>query len=266
MVGPRIGPRGQPALAFVAYRHPVLRLMRLRYRCGSCHQDYDLPGVDLSFFYGWFLGVSPSLDAVVFDTVSYPGFEQVRALIDSVAGELPHEDPGLWTAKVLTEVCDPDRHGNRYVFAGTPGCPACTSTKVETFTGTEQPWLHRAREATYAEWDGLSHQAKLARLRVTLGLHRHDAENRFDLDDTEQRYGQAIADCAWALLAGEPLERCGSTTLARIEAVRAETLQKIDDYAGHPLLPANTRWKLVTKLDRLHRRTLDNLDALVQPH
>jgi hypothetical protein len=31
-------------------------------------------------------------------------------------------------------------------------------------------------------------------------------------------------------------------------------------------LPANTRWRLVTKTDHVHRRALDELHALVQPH
>lgn len=247
------------------YRRLVVRLTLWRYRCGDCHQDYDLPGADLPFFYGWWLGVSPSLDAVIFDTVAYPGFEQVRALIESVADEQPRDDPGLWMAKVLTEVCDPDRDGNRYVFSGTPGCPNCTSTKVETFTATGHPWPDGAREATHAEWDGLSQQEKLARVRVALGLHRPDADDRFDIDDAEQRLGRVIADCAWALITGEPVEECRSTALARLDTVRAETLKRINDYAGQPLRPANTRWRLVTTLDRLHRRALDNLEALTSP-
>ena len=43
----------------------MLRLTQWRCWCGNCHREYDLPGVDLSFFYGWFLGVSPNLDAVI---------------------------------------------------------------------------------------------------------------------------------------------------------------------------------------------------------
>jgi hypothetical protein len=48
--------------------------------------------------------------------------------------------------------------------------------------------------------------------------------------------------------------------------VRRDVLIQIDEYRSSPFLPANTRWRLVTKTDHMHRRALDDLDAFVQPH
>ena len=148
------------------YRRVVLRLMRWKYRCGEGHRDDDLPGADLSFFYGWFLGVSPCADAVAFDTVSFGGFDELKELIGSLGQALPQEDPSRWTARALTEVCDPDTHGDRYVFSGTLGCATCTSMQVESFTDTQEPWEHNARAATHVQWDSMSRPARLDRLRV----------------------------------------------------------------------------------------------------
>jgi hypothetical protein len=82
--------------------------MRWKYPCGDCQRDYDLPGADLSIFYGRFLGVSPCADAVAFDTVSFLGFDELQELIDSLDQELPQDDRSRWTSRALTEVCDPD--------------------------------------------------------------------------------------------------------------------------------------------------------------
>ena len=121
------------------YCRLVLRLTRWKYRCGDCHHDYDLPGADLSFFYGWFLGVSPNLEAVVFDAVTYQGFDEIKAIIGSLADEMWDEHPGLRTSKVLSEVSDRDNRGERYIFTATPGCPVCASVKVATFSDTREP-------------------------------------------------------------------------------------------------------------------------------
>jgi hypothetical protein len=158
----------------VPYRRVVIRLMRWNYRCGECHRDYDLPGADLSFFYGWFLGVSPCADAVAFDTVSFLAFDELQELIGSLGQELPQKDPSRWTARALTEVCDPDTRGDRYVFSGTPRCPTCTSMQVKSFTATQQPWEHKESAATHVQWDSMSRSARLDRLRVSLGLLRRE--------------------------------------------------------------------------------------------
>jgi hypothetical protein len=244
----------------------VLRLTRWRYRCRECHHDYDLPGADLSFFYGWFLGISPGAEAVVFDAVSFDGFDELAALVDSLADKRLREGPGRGTAVALTEVCDPDSRGNRYVFTGTPGCPTCTSAKVETFTETLDRWALGAGEATHVKWDSMAVSARLTRLRVAFGLYEDETANRVDLGSIESRYRRVITDCAAALLAGTAATQCRSTGLAHIQAVRSESMAQIDEYGTQPLVPANTRWRLVTKLDHMHRQALDQLDALVQPH
>jgi hypothetical protein len=148
----------------------MMRLTRWSYRCGGCHHDYGLPGIDVSFFYGWFLGVSVNLEAVVLDAAGYEGFDEIQAIIDGLADELPNEDPGLRTAKILGQVCDPDQYGDRYTFNATPGCPACASTKVEAFRETEETWPQPARYATTAAWDVMDHHSRVTRVGAALGV------------------------------------------------------------------------------------------------
>jgi hypothetical protein len=56
------------------------------------------------------------LQAVVFDTFGYHGIDEIEAIVNSLVNELPDREPGLWPAKVLGEVSDPDPFGARYIF------------------------------------------------------------------------------------------------------------------------------------------------------
>lgn len=143
---------------------------RWTYRCGGCRYAYDLPGIDLSFLYGSFLGISANLQVVVFDTIGYHGFDKIQAIVNSLVDELPDKEPGLWTAKVLGEVGDPDPLGARYTFEGTPGCPNCGSRWVASVEETWQPWPEPARDVTHVVWDALDHPSKVAGIRAALGL------------------------------------------------------------------------------------------------
>jgi hypothetical protein len=192
-----------------------VRLVRSNYQCGACGHDYELPGADLSFQYGAFLGVSRNLEAVVFEAVTYPGFAELWSIINSLADDLPdhapeqpplvlpsppadthalqaafesflsayvierpsvvtgtalREAPATVTAMALSVVADPDSRGDRYVFTGTPGCPACGSTSVADFSDTEEPWPRSADPASHREWDGLAYEEKVLRVRAALGL------------------------------------------------------------------------------------------------
>jgi hypothetical protein len=147
-----------------------VRLTRWAYQCGGCRYAYDLPGIDLSFFHGSFLGISANLQAVVFDMFGYRGIEEIQAIVNSLVNELPDKELGLWPAKVLGEVSDPDPFGARYIFEETPGCPNCGSMWVATSEDTRQPWPETTRNVTQATWDALDHPSKVIRIRAALGL------------------------------------------------------------------------------------------------
>jgi DNA-directed RNA polymerase subunit RPC12/RpoP len=148
----------------------VLRLKRYTYRCGQCRRHYDLPGADLSFFYGWFLGISRNLETVAFEVIAYPGLDEIEAILDLIAGELGIPRPTDWLGQSLTAVCDPDSQGERFIFARTPGCPNCGSTRVREFFGTEEWWPEPAGPPTHQIWESLDRPAKIRAIRDALGL------------------------------------------------------------------------------------------------
>jgi hypothetical protein len=130
-----------------------------------------LPGADLSFFYGWFMGISPSLEAVAFDAIAYPGIRELEQILDSVATELPRDaDRRDLMSVALGAVCDPDSRGHRYDFRGRPTCPACRSGRLSFVVDTEVPWPEPADAPTHAAWEGMDHQSRVAKIRAALGL------------------------------------------------------------------------------------------------
>jgi hypothetical protein len=133
---------------------------RWRYECGSCRAEYFLPGVDLSFFYGTFLGVSRNAEAVVFDTFEDPIFDQIDRLVEAQLGPATSTgekmERGDIIREIVTLVSDPDSAGSPFVFDGTPGCPACGSTKRARWGETDEPWPAAPGILTHQAWDSWS--------------------------------------------------------------------------------------------------------------
>lgn len=147
-----------------------MRLNRYTYRCGQCERSYVLPKADLSFFYGWFLGVSRNLETVAFEVITYPGLDEIDEILDLIAADLAIRRPDDWLAKSLSAVCDPDSQGDRYIFGETPGCPHCGSTRVAGFRGTDEWWPQPAGTPTHRIWERLDRPAKIREIRTVLGL------------------------------------------------------------------------------------------------
>jgi hypothetical protein len=125
----------------------------------------------MSFLYGWFLGISPDLEAVAFEAIAYPGIGEVEDILDSIAIELPDAaDPANLLQVALAEVCDEDSHGHRYDFHQPPACPACRSPKLSLVVESELPWPNPADTPTHVAWEAIDHQAKVAKIRAALGL------------------------------------------------------------------------------------------------
>jgi hypothetical protein len=129
--------------------------------CARCGREYDLPGADMSFLYGEFLGVSGNAEAVILDTFADSIFDEML----SVALALPptdstRSDLGDLVRRTLREVCDRDSHGDPYVFVGVPGCPTCGSTAVASFRETQEAWPADAATATHQCWDQMDELAK----------------------------------------------------------------------------------------------------------
>jgi hypothetical protein len=84
-----------------------------------------------------------------------------------------------------------------------------------------------------------------------------------NLGEAKHRYQQAIAECEEALVAGTgSVEACRTAALRQIEAVTKSARRAIDEQTARWFQPVNTRRGLVTKLERLHRAALDEVDRL----
>jgi len=109
---------------------------------------------------------------VAFETVSYPGIDEISEILDIVSGELDASYPDDRMAAVLSRVCDPDSHGDRYIFSGTPGCPTCGSTRVRKCIDTGEWWPQPAGTPTHQTWESLDRLAKILQIRDALGLRK----------------------------------------------------------------------------------------------
>jgi hypothetical protein len=134
---------------------------------------------------------------------------------------------------------------------------------VAWFSETYDLWPRTAGEATHTIWDGLSQEAKMRRVRVAMGLHRHDAQPDAELAQAKTTHRRVITDCASALLDGQSVESCRSRATTQLAGARRAAVERIDEYAAGPLAPANSRWVLLTKLDTLHRQALAELAAML---
>jgi hypothetical protein len=129
-----------------------------------------LPGADLSFAYGTFLGVSRAGHAAVLDAMTDPVFDEVRQRVNQdprLRGVAEREKADLLLA-VLPVVCDPDDTGNEFVFAGSPGCPRCGSRSVASFTETNEDAGVAAGHASHRHWESADQSQRQAAITSAL--------------------------------------------------------------------------------------------------
>ena len=144
-------------------RLSTVRVERWSYVCGGCGSSYDLPGADLSFSYGTFLGRSVAGEVATFDSFGESVWAEVEDLIrvDSRTRFLDLGEVGQLTQGALSFVCDPAPSGNPYVIDETPGCPTCGSTKIDSFIQhPDEPLAIDVPAMTHRVWDRLSSQDK----------------------------------------------------------------------------------------------------------
>lgn len=143
---------------------------RWHYQCGDCGHAYDLPGMDLSFSYGTFLGVSRNAEPVILDVLADPAYREVEALVcaDPRVDERGSGELGELTRKIVSQVYDRDSRSARFLFDGVPGCPACGSTQVASFRETQDSWPGDVAAARHDTWDAASSDAKSEAVRRTL--------------------------------------------------------------------------------------------------
>lgn len=135
-----------------------MHLTAWKYQCGHCGEEYVLPGCDLSFAYGNFLGVSRNGEAAVLEAVGSETFDELRLLIDvdpRVRGLTSRERISL-LHEALSLVFDPDSRGDDFAFVGSPGCPNCSSRAIASFTETSEPVPVRAGRVTHHRWDSMT--------------------------------------------------------------------------------------------------------------
>ncbi|WP_055591193.1 hypothetical protein [Peterkaempfera griseoplana] len=142
-----------------------MRCTERHYHCRSCGHRFTLPGADLSFAYGTFLGVSATPQAAVLHCFD-PTYTEIEALVDDHrrSAHLPPVDAGPLVRSVIGRVFDPDPTGSAFDFTGTHPCPRCASVHVNS-RETALPWPHTARPATHHRWDRLTAPAKAATVR-----------------------------------------------------------------------------------------------------
>jgi hypothetical protein len=147
-----------------------MQVMTWVYRCGTCGLDYDAPGADHSRSYFTFLGVSRNLESIIFDAFAFGGWTEFVEMLSVLRRRWPAKARSIDGEAVLDEVCDPDSHGDRYVFGGPPGCPACGSRVSDGVRETPVPWPRSPAGASHAVWNRLTADERLARLSVAFGL------------------------------------------------------------------------------------------------
>jgi hypothetical protein len=145
------------------------------YRCRSCDHRFTLPGADLSFRYGSFLGVSPTPEAVFLDAPASPVYAEVQAVV-SENGRTPGMTgmaAGRLIRSVVGSVFDPDSNRSPFTFVGTPPCPRCASAQLALLHETETPWPGTISQATHKRWDALTSTEKATAVdRILSDLHR----------------------------------------------------------------------------------------------
>jgi len=112
------------------------------YRCRSCNHRFALPGADLSFSYGTFLGISPTPEAVFLEAPTDPAYAEIQALVNENARYpgMTGLAAGQLIRSVIGSVLDPDSNSAPFTFVGTPPCPRCASAQIELLQETETPW------------------------------------------------------------------------------------------------------------------------------
>jgi hypothetical protein len=141
-----------------------------RYRCDACQHRFNLPGADLSFHHGVFLGVSATPEAAFLDAINDPAYAEIHALVtqDARTEGMSPADAGGLVRDVVGSVFDPDGMRSPYDFNGTPPCPRCLSSQIELLHETQAPWLGAVIQATHRQWDTLPPAAKAAAVKHVL--------------------------------------------------------------------------------------------------
>jgi hypothetical protein len=150
-----------------------MRCTEWHYRCGVCQHRFILPGADLSFHYGTFLGVSPTPEAAFLEAVTDPVYAEIDALVTQnapTAGMIP-VDPDRLVRAVVGSVFDPDSMGSPFNF-NTPLCPRCASPQTGLLHETQVPWPGVVIRATHHQWDTLTAAAKETAVKRVLNEHR----------------------------------------------------------------------------------------------
>ncbi|WP_052441237.1 hypothetical protein [Streptacidiphilus anmyonensis] len=145
------------------------------YVCRSCDHRFTLPGADLSFSYGAFLGVSSTPEAVLLDAFADPAYAEIQALVseDERTTGLTAVATGQLARTVAGSVFDPDSNRSPFTFAGTPPCPRCTSSEIALLRATETRWPGDISPATHKQWDALTSAEKAAAVsHILSALHR----------------------------------------------------------------------------------------------
>lgn len=130
-----------------------MRLFEYEYECGRCRHRYELPGADLSFVYGTWLGVSVARSAVLVETLDHPVVDELLVLLGPDARDLLPE--------ALRVAVDPDEGGYLYAFSGSPGCPKCGDRGVARFAGTSRSSPVVPHAPTTRAWSQLTQERKL---------------------------------------------------------------------------------------------------------
>ena len=147
-----------------------MRLTRWDYICGRCGHAYALPGADLSFAYGTFLGVSPSGETATLDSLgdSVVDDVSVRVGLDERVGGLSERERRDLVFDVMSAVCDPDAQGQPFVFNGSPGCPQCGSRTVADFVQTDRDAGVAGGPIRHHGYDALDETGRQALVTSTL--------------------------------------------------------------------------------------------------
>lgn len=145
------------------------------YCCHSCTQRFTLPGADLSFFYGSFLGVSSSREGALLSAFD-PAYSAISALVtaDPRVKNLAVPEFGELVRKVVGRAFDPNSRGSHFAFHQGQQCPRCASELTVLVHETSTPWTENVvQEASHSQWDALTGVEKAAAVEEALtGLLR----------------------------------------------------------------------------------------------
>lgn len=140
------------------------------HRCRSCGHRFILPGADLSFLHGAFLGVSSTPEASLLEAFGDSVYAEIASLVadDRRSAGLAPGQQGRLVRSVIGQVFDPDSRGSAFDFTGTHPCPQCASVQVDC-RETAIPWPGTVNPATHHQWDSLSPEARAAAVKGVLG-------------------------------------------------------------------------------------------------